>query len=77
MNIENKMTITILDKRSKDIVVATGKEQLAAFLDLHPNTIHNYFSQATASGGRFENERFMILVSFKFIKGNRGRFKKS
>ena len=70
------MHITMRDKRLSKNFVATTKEPLALEMEIHVNTVHNLFNSATANGGYFENDKYIVLVSWEYIKANRGRFTK-
>ena len=70
--IEQKLFIHLLRKSDRYHVLATGKSQLAREMDLHENTIRRLFKKAVANGGFFENERWLMIISWELVKGNRG-----
>jgi len=73
LNIENKLHMTLRDKEEKKIYVGTTKEPLAEAAGIHVNTLWNYYNSAISQGGFFENDRYMLLVSWIYVKANRGR----
>jgi len=70
---ENKMLITVVDKTERKNFVSTTKEPLAIRMECHVNTVHNMFNKAKSNGGIYENERYIFIVSWEYIKANRGR----
>ena len=74
--IENKMHITVRNKQTKQNLVATTKQPLADEMGVHVNTVDNYFKSAVENAGLFENDTYIMIVSWEYVKANRGRFKK-
>ena len=62
----------MMRKSDRHIVLATGKSQLAREMDLHENTIRRLFKKTISNGGFFENDRWLMIVSWELVKGNRG-----
>lgn len=70
--IEQKLFIHLIRKSDHHIVLATGKSQLAREMEVHENTVRRIFKKTVSNGGFYENERWLMIVSWELVKGNRG-----